>query len=275
MPESPEVRHQAKYLSARVQEGPLVEIEVLSGRYVKKPIDNLDELRSRLPLKAIGGGAHGKFMYVILEDGSSIHSTLGMTGGWSDAPTKHARIRMRFGSRELFFNDTRNFGTFKWCRDRKCLVDKLESLGPDIMQEIDDSVFITSLRRKNHWNICKALMDQSVVAGIGNYLKAEILYACEIDPRGAVADLDDAQLLAIRDQAHRISWLSYESGGATIQSYRNPDGSEGSFSRRFAVYGQETDPHGNRVEKIKVDDGRTTHWVPAVQSSEEMTDGFY
>jgi DNA-formamidopyrimidine glycosylase len=267
MPEGPEVRKQAEYLSDRARLGPLTEVNVLSGRYKKKPLSGLEKLREALPLKVIGGGSHGKFIYLILEDGSSIHITLGMTGGWLDEKLKHARIQLRFGEKDVYYNDTRNFGTFKLCSSRSALVEKLKSLGPDIMQKIPDDVFIKALRKKAHWNICKAMMDQKVVSGIGNYLKSEILYDCRIDPHLHVADLNDKQLIMIRDSAYRIAWASYESGGATIQSYRNPDGTTGEFSRRFAVYACDKDPLGNLVEKIKLDDGRTTHWVPAIQAA--------
>ncbi|NDC39238.1 MAG: hypothetical protein EBZ48_14535 [Proteobacteria bacterium] len=58
---------------------------------------------------------------------------------------------------------------------------------------------------------------------------------------------------------------AYSRGGASIQTYRDFEGNEGEYSQRFLVYNQDKDPNGNSVVKEKTSDGRTTHWVPAVQ----------
>ena len=58
---------------------------------------------------------------------------------------------------------------------------------------------------------------------------------------------------------------SYESGGATIKTYKNFNGENGDYARRFMVYNQKTDPEGNEVVRELTADQRTTHWCPAVQ----------
>jgi formamidopyrimidine-DNA glycosylase len=108
-------------------------------------------------------------------------------------------------------------------------------------------------------------MDQRVLAGIGNYLKAEVLYHSRVSPWRKVKDLADEEVVDLHDNAVRLINLSYNMGGATIQNYRQPDDSGGLYSRRFAVYGQEADPHGNAVIREKTPEGRTTHWVPELQ----------
>jgi DNA-formamidopyrimidine glycosylase len=266
MPEGPEVRRQAEFLIESLTGATIESVELLSGRYAKKPFPGYHDLIEKLPVSVIGGGAHGKFMYVILDDGSSLHLTLGMTGGWLSNRSKHARVRLTTNNADLFYADQRNFGTIKWQPNKTDLVAKLKKLGPDIMQSSGEKQFMQRIRRKNHWNICKALMDQNVVAGIGNYLKAEVLYAAAIDPWSQVGELDDSKLELIFKSARELAWQSYHSGGATIQSYRNPDGSLGTASQRFAVYGQEKSICGNLIAREKTPDGRTTHWVPAVQS---------
>jgi formamidopyrimidine-DNA glycosylase len=60
--------------------------------------------------------------------------------------------------------------------------------------------------------------------------------------------------------------MSYHYGGATISTYRDGNGKEGLYNRRFAVYNQKTDPFGNKVIKEKTLDNRTTHWVPEHQT---------
>lgn len=266
-PEGPEVRRQAEFLVESLTNAVIETVDLLSGRYAKKPFSGYAELANKLPVPVVGGGAHGKFMYLIFGDGSSLHLTLGMTGHWSTECSKHARVRLTTSNGDLFYADQRNFGTIKWCPSQIGLIAKLKKLGPDIMQTEGEDDFLLRVRRKNHWNICKALMDQEVVAGIGNYLKAEVLYAARIDPWSQVGNLSDDELASVFVTARELAWLSYNCGGATIRSYRNPDGSRGTASQRFAVYGQEKSICGNNVTRQKTPDGRTTHWVPAVQSA--------
>mgnify|MGYP003119012780 CR=1 FL=1 len=266
MPEGPEVRRQAESLALRVSGRMLEGIEVVSGRYLKKPIDGLDLLNVKMPIKIVGSGAHGKFMYFLLGEAISLWSTLGMTGQWSRDINKHTRVKITLNDGEIYFNDQRNFGTIKIVRDRNALLQKLNSLGPDMLAEdVGDDIFITRLRKKNKWSIAKAIMDQSVIAGVGNYVKAESLWLAQMSPFRKVDSLSDLELINLNRAIKQVLRESYKSGGATISTYKSFDGLTGDFSRRFMVYGQKTDPDGNDVVRQKTDDGRVTHWVPVVQ----------
>jgi len=134
-----------------------------------------------------------------------------------------------------------------------------------LSEDVDNVTFLSALRKKNKHNICKVLMDQSVIAGVGNYVKAEALWLAKINPASSVQDLEDHQLVDLNESIKSVLRASYESGGATIKSYKNFDGEIGDYSSRFLVYNQKTDPHGNEVVKFQTPDGRTTHWVPEVQ----------
>ena len=108
-------------------------------------------------------------------------------------------------------------------------------------------------------------MDQSVVAGIGNYVKAESLYLSQISPHRTVESLSEAEVFRLNNAVQAVLKEAYKRGGASIQTYKDFDGKEGQYSRKFAVYNQKKDPYGNDVHKDKTEDGRTTHWVPAIQ----------
>ena len=109
-------------------------------------------------------------------------------------------------------------------------------------------------------------MDQSVVSGVGNYVKAEALYLSKISPHRLVSSLTDIDLQNLNLATRSVLVNSFESGGATIQSYRSFYGEVGDATQRFAVYGRKTDPEGREIIKEQTKDGRTTHWVPQVQS---------
>ena len=108
-------------------------------------------------------------------------------------------------------------------------------------------------------------MNQSVISGIGNYLKAEILYACEISPHRFCKDITETEFKSLAESCYWITRLSYKMGGATLATYKDAAGKKGEFSRRFAVYNQKYDPEGRVVIKETTKDKRMTHWVPEVQ----------
>jgi len=266
MPEGPEVRKNAESLAHRASGRQVIKIEILSGRYVKKMPSGLPGFRSALPKKVIGVGAHGKFLYWLLDDELSIWSTLGMTGHWTSNPSDHSRLKVILSDGEVYFNDQRNFGTIKFVRGKFQLIEKLKSLGPDMLAEdVGDEVFIKNIRKYENWTITKALMDQRIVAGIGNYIKADSLWLARISPHRKITDMSDAELSTLNSAIKQVMKESYQSGGATIASYKNFDGSQGEYSRRFLVYNQKTDPDGNDVIRELTDDKRTTHWCPSVQ----------
>ena len=266
MPEGPEVRKNAESLAKRVSGRDISGIEILSGRYGKKPPSGLTLLKNIIPIRVVGVGSHGKFMYWILDDELSIWSTLGMTGQWGDKPSDHARIKITLNDGEVYFNDQRNFGTIKFVRGKFQLIEKLKSLGPDMLaQDVTNNEFIKKLRSCDEWTITKALMDQSIVAGIGNYIKADSLWLAKISPHRKILDMTDIELGSLNSSIKQVMRESYKSGGATISTYRNFDGSEGEYNQRFLVYNQKTDPDGNEIIREITDDKRTTHWCPAVQ----------
>ena len=267
MPEGPECRRIALQLSEEVSSKKLVDITVESGRYTKKPLEGMSDVLSQSPLTIHGAGVHGKFIFFLLDGQWSLWNTLGMTGGWSRTPTKHTRVILHLADGPVCFNDMRNFGTLKFVKGKQPIVDKLISLGPDLLaEECDDEVFAQRIRRKSNKTIVEALMDQSVVSGVGNYVKAEALYLAKISPHRTVSSLTNAELCDLNAAVRSVLVNSFESGGATLQSYQDFYGEVGDATQRFAVYGRKADPEGREIIKEQTKDGRTTHWVPAVQS---------
>tara|TARA_R110001592_G_scaffold58770_6_gene177917 strand:- start:1850 stop:2656 length:807 start_codon:yes stop_codon:yes gene_type:complete len=267
MPEGPEVKRIGEGLARAVSGKTIVEANILSGRYQKKAPSGWDHLPKDLPLRVVGAGVHGKFLYWLCDNETFFYSTLGMTGSWNSKAKKNARLEFKFSDGSaVYYNDTRNFGTFKVVKGKQNLIDKLKSLGPDMLAEdVSDETFIQRLRKKSPWGITKALMDQSVICGVGNYLKADSLWLAKINPHKTVSDLTDGELSILNRSIKKIIRESYDSGGATIRSYAGFDEEEGQYGRRFLVYGQDQDPDGNDVIREETADKRNTHWVPEVQ----------
>ena len=267
MPEGPECRKIGIQLAKRVTNCKLVDIRILGGRYEKHgPPTGFEKIMEWTPIAIHGAGVHGKFLFFLLDGEWSLWSTLGMTGSWTNERTEHSRVELVLNDGSVFFTDSRNFGTLKFVRGKQLLIDKLESLGPDLLaEEIDDFRFAERLYTRKIKTVAQALMDQTVISGVGNYVKAEALYNAKISPHRLCGDLSPLEISTLNTAVRNILVESFESGGATIKTYADMNGKIGEFSQKFAVYGQKADPDGNVVIKEKTKDGRVTHWVPSVQ----------
>ncbi len=267
MPEGAEVRLIGEALARNVSGKTLVAVRPLSGRYLKKEPEGLGLLRARLPTKVVGVGVHGKFLYWISENDVFVYNTLGMTGHWTRGQEKHSRVQFEFSDgTSVFFTDTRNFGTLKFVPGRQALVEKLRSLGPDMLSErVSDDLFSERLDRRPDWTLGKVLMDQSIVSGVGNYVRAEALYRARLSPHRKVKSVGPSERAALRSAIQEVLTTAYTRRGASIRDYRDPEGGEGEYSGFFLVYNKGQDPHGNEIIREEAEDGRTIHWVPAVQ----------
>tara|TARA_B100000287_G_C20575352_1_gene758212 strand:- start:480 stop:1286 length:807 start_codon:yes stop_codon:yes gene_type:complete len=267
MPEGPEVRKNVDYLNSVLKDTIIVNIKINSGRYAKHgPFEGFNLMQNnQQTVKDIC--CKGKFIYFNFESGGSLWSTLGMSGVWQGKETNHTRVTLiNNKGQSIYYNDIRNFGTLKYTEFKSDLEKKLKSLGPDVLNtEVDSNEIRASLLKKPSKTIAENLMNQSLISGVGNYLKAEILYKCGISPHRLCEDINEKEYELLADACYHITRLSYKMGGATLSTYRQPNGKKGLYSRRFAVYNQKVAPCGNKVVKEKTLDKRTTHWVPTVQ----------
>lgn len=272
MPEGPEVKRFVDQLNSKIGSDTLTKIQILSGRYqTHGNPDGMDVFIANLPLQLESVSCKGKFIYWSFKDTeTTLWSTLGMTGSWSLNPS-HARVLFMMKDKysvsyNLYFSDIRNFGTIKFSHSKLELVQKLNSIGPDMLSNPPDlATFSKIIRDEGDKNICKAVMDQSIISGVGNYVKAESLYLSKISPARLCNSLSNLEIENLYNSIRNVLTESYQSGGSTIKTYSDMYGNTGSYSGRFLVYGKKSDPIGNPVIKTETLDGRTTHWVPSVQ----------
>lgn len=258
MPEGPEVKLFTERLNQNFRYYMIKSVEVLSGRYIKKPIQNLEALNGK-EIKSFN--CKGKFIWFDLDD-VIVFNTLGMTGSWSRHKTKHSRIAIKFYENDtVYFNDTRSFGTFQ-IKSRQELSKKLKSLGPDMLSKPPDTAeFIPIFRKKNNKDICSVLMNQNIISGVGNYIKAESLWYSKINPHALIKDLTDENLETLRKAILFVVNKSYQEQGASIKDYYTFDEEEGTATAGFVVYGKSKDYNGHNVIKEETLDKRATHWV--------------
>lgn len=248
------------------------------ARYSKKAPDNYSDFNDLLPAKILSVESKGKFMYFVIEGGWYIYNTLGMSGGWYYKKKDHTTVELIYASKKdsdstdiLCFNDQRHFGTFKFVKGANELEKKLKTIGKDLLNDnVTESEFIAKYRKNNHKNVDIVLNDQKIFSGIGNYLKAEILYMAKISPHSIIKYIPDNKLKDLLKASKDRIRASFLLGGASIKHYSDLGGAFGNFYKFLKVYKQKEDPDNNkviseRVSKPNDPKSQKTYWVPDVQ----------
>ena len=186
-------------------------------------------------------------------------------------PDKSTRVQLDFSDgSKLFFNDQRKFGWMKLMPTIEVPnIDFMQKVGPE---PLDDSFtaeeFIQRIRRRNGTTIKAAILDQTVLAGVGNIYADESLWAARIHPAARVRDVSDTQLAELLKEIKFVLALSIEKGGSTDKNYVDAEGKKGSyltFANVFRREGEDCPRHpGVHIEKIRVA-GRGTHICPVCQ----------
>jgi DNA-formamidopyrimidine glycosylase len=256
MPEGPEVLQYYKFVNSNLQNQILKNFNILSGKYLKTNLKNIDLLKDSLPLKIQNIVIKGKTIFIELSNNVSLIITHGMTGYWSNECEKHARYEFILDNdNKLYYIDPRNFGTLNIVTSIYELELFKDKLGPYILDEkltYDD--FYSRLGKKVKSKIAIALLDQSLISGIGNYLRCDILWYSKIDGEKRIGELteEEKQKLYINS----VNICKYHSG---YKSY-NLEFTPQDFQREFYIYMQNEDIYGNTVYK-KTLNSRTFHYV--------------
>jgi formamidopyrimidine-DNA glycosylase len=192
-----------------------------------------------------GVGRHGKRIIWELDSGDRLNVHLGMTGtlvlapaGFKVPPHTHLRIAFAGRSEEVRFRDPRRFGgvwlsgaILEGARGRFG-----RPLGPDALAlRLPQFREIASCDRQ----IKPLLLDQQVVAGLGNIYTDEALFRARIHPRRKASRLDDGEVGGLLRSIRAVLRSAIDAGGSSISDYRNADGEEGWFQLKHAVYGRE------------------------------------
>ena len=187
-----------------------------------------------------------------------------------ELPDRSTRVMLEFAdSSRLYFNDQRKFGWIKLIATP--LVPSLafmQKVGPEPLEaDFTPEQFATRFARRARTNIKAALLDQTVVAGVGNIYADESLWGAKMSPKRLVANVTPAEFALLYDELRAVMNLAIEKGGSTDKNYVNAEGKRGSymdFARVFRREGQPCPRCGTTIEKIKWA-GRGTHLCPVCQ----------
>ena len=195
-----------------------------------------------------------------------ILNELRMTGRWSQksVPKKEHRffhLRTSGKLKTIWYSDYRGIGTFQYIDSDMELANILDNRGPDILSDVTPKVFLNKIKSKPNWQIVKAIIEQKLISGVGNWIKSDALYLAKTDPRKRVGKMSDKEIIKVYNAIITVIKKSLRKGGSS--GYIGFDGTRGSYS--FLIYGQKEVKEG-KVKTIKFTDGRTSHWVPSMFS---------
>ncbi len=185
-------------------------------------------------------------------------------------PDKSTRVQLQLTNGTLFFNDQRKFGWIKLepTKDLMTHNEFLRRLGPEPLESnYTFDMFKTAVQKRQNTSIKAAILDQSVVAGIGNIYADEGLFAARIHPATQVKDVSTIKLKRLFEAVRSIMKLSISHGGSSDKNYVNAEGKKGSyltFAKVFRREGQHCPECGGKIIKIRVA-GRGTHICPRCQ----------
>ena len=270
MPELPEVETTVRGLAA-----------FLDGQRIERVAVNRPDMRRPFPVGLVqsltgatvtGLGRRAKYGLIHTDRDTTIVFHLGMSGRWRidpEAPDKHDHLVLETADHHFALNDARRFGSVD-------LVDTAtldgspaftalgpEPLGPDLTAEhLKRALF----GRKQ--TIKQLLLDQTIVAGLGNIYVCEALWRSGIDPRKPAGRISTPRLRKLVPDIRAVLEQSIGDGGSSLRDYARPDGTLGYFATRFAVYGREgrtcRRDDGGTVRRI-VQGGRSTWFCPRCQ----------
>lgn len=189
----------------------------------------------------------------------------------SALPDKSTRVTFVFedGS-QLYFNDQRKFG---WVRLMPRIeipnVDFMKKVGPEPLEaDFTAKEFADRFKRRAKTNIKAAILDQSVVAGVGNIYADESLWGAKIHPQRLVSSIKPKEFEKLYAELREVMNLAIEKGGSSNHTYVNAEGKKGSymdFARAFRREGLPCPRCGTTIEKLRVA-GRGTHICPFCQT---------
>ncbi|MCW2599949.1 MAG: DNA-formamidopyrimidine glycosylase [Frankiales bacterium] len=251
MPELPEVEVVRLGLEKGVAGRTITAVQVHHPRAVRRhdagPQDFIDLLTGRT---VVAARRRGKYLWLPLDSGDALTGHLGMSGQLlvvpKDKPVEsHLRIRFSFsdGGRELRFIDQRTFGGLLVVAGGADLPSTIAHIARDPLDpEFDDELFVTRLRRKQS-GVKRALLDQTLVSGIGNIYADEALWRARLHGGRATETVTKPKARELLEHARDVLTESLAQGGTSFDAlYVSTEGVSGLFERWLHAYGREGEP---------------------------------
>jgi formamidopyrimidine-DNA glycosylase len=269
MPELPEVETTVRGLAPVLEGRRLATVEPRRAdlRYAMPP-----DLRQRLTgARVTGLGRRAKYGLIATDRGDTLIFHLGMSGKWRIDPEAigaHDHLLMTTEEgRRLALNDPRRFGSLDLVATEA--VDAFPAftrMGPEPLGEDFTAAYLAGALEGRAAPIKALLLDQRIVAGLGNIYVCEALHMAGIAPRRAGGHIARPRLAVLVDSIRAVLAAAIEAGGSSLRDYARPDGELGYFSNQWRVYGREGEACGCGAPiRRRADSGRSTFYCGICQ----------
>lgn len=269
MPELPEVETIARILSPLLKGRKILSLTVLREKNIESPISDFVSGLVGKTFESVGRRA--KFLIFKLKEGGYILSHLRMEGRYfyekeDSQSRKHDILYYHLDNNfRLAYCDTRKFGRIAYCLDEASLQASLAKLGPEPF-DFSPTDFCKDLSKIKK-PIKEAIMDQSVIAGVGNIYADESLYRAKINPLTEACLLSESECASLLKSIQAILKEAIDLGGSTIKSYHPKEGVSGNMQTHLLAYGKADSPCprcGAKFKRITLN-GRGTTYCPLCQ----------
>ena len=271
MPELPEVETTVRGLTPVLSGQRLVTVEPRRAD-LRKAIP--PDLRQRMQGAVVTSlGRRAKYGLIDTDRGDTLVFHLGMSGRWRVDPAErlahdHLLLETEAG-RALALNDPRRFGFLDLVRtDALAAYPPFMAMGPEPLGPDFTPIYLLGALAGRAAPIKAMLLDQRIVAGLGNIYVCEALHMARIAPARAGGRIALHRLERLVDAVRAVLLSAIEAGGSTLRDFAAPDGELGYFSKQILVYGREGGPCacGGSVRR-RTESGRSTFWCPRCQRS--------
>lgn len=269
MPELPEVETTVRGLVPVLVGRRLVSVEPRRAdlRYPLPP-----DLRQRMTgARVTGLGRRAKYGLIDTDRGDTLIFHLGMSGKWRIDPGEigvhdHLLLETEEG-RRLALNDPRRFGSLDLVETEAVeAFPAFLKMGPEPLGDGFDAAYLEGALAGRAASIKALLLDQRLVAGLGNIYVCEALHMAGIAPGRAGGRIARPRLVALVEAIKAVLKAAIAAGGSTLRDYAQPDGELGYFSNQWRVYGREGEACGcGAVIRRRADGGRSTFYCAACQ----------
>jgi formamidopyrimidine-DNA glycosylase len=268
MPELPEVETVRRGLVPVLSGRELTSVEIRDGR-LTAPEDPDVVAHELMGADVTGVGRRGKYLTIELDDGRTLVSHLRMTGWYHHVPelVERPHLRAVFGLDDgtfLLYSDQRRFGTMRLIEAGGLEQHWRGRVGPEPLDGTWTAPMLRVAMRRRLAAVKALLLDQTVVAGVGNIYADEALWIARIHPLTPGGAIGPVRAARLHDAVVTVLERGIEHQGASIDTYRSVDGEPGSMQERFVVYDREGEPClrcGGPIRKIRVAQ-RGTHYCP-------------
>jgi formamidopyrimidine-DNA glycosylase len=251
VPELPEVETVRQGLAKWVAGRRIADAEVRHPRAIRRHVPGDVHFAAVLKGRTVTGVARrGKYLWLPLDSGDAIIAHLGMSGQLLMQPAEaeeevHLRVRITFddGGPELRFVDQRTFGGLSVSEDGAELPAEIAHIARDPMDPLfDDELFVANLRRK-HTEVKRALLDQTLISGVGNIYADEALWRAQLHGARATDTLTRPAVRRLLGHVRDVLGEAIVAGGTSFDAlYVNVNGESGYFDRALNAYGREGQP---------------------------------